>query len=86
MEGNSLRTQQQLTKIGFSYVKTCFFSLQHNVRGTVSMANRGPNTNGSQFFISYSPQPHLDLKYTVFGKKFRCIARLHTEIPESLMA
>ncbi|XP_066966275.1 peptidyl-prolyl cis-trans isomerase-like 3 isoform X1 [Macrobrachium rosenbergii] len=68
MEGNSLRTQQQLTKIGFSYVKTCFFSLQHNVRGTVSMANRGPNTNGSQFFISYSPQPHLDLKYTVFGK------------------
>ena len=41
---------------------------QHNARGVVSMASSGPDTNGSQFFIIYSKQPHLDLKYTVLGK------------------
>ncbi|KAI8895049.1 cyclophilin-like domain-containing protein [Globomyces pollinis-pini] len=43
-------------------------SLRHHTRGMVSMANKGPDTNRSQFFITYGKQSHLDSKYTVFGK------------------
>lgn len=53
---------------GYRFEDECSKEARHDGPGVLSMANAGPGTNGSQFFVTLAPTPHLDGRHTVFGR------------------
>lgn len=67
-ETGKFDTKKSESIYGGVFEDECKPTLRFNTRGILGMANKGPSTNGSQFFVTYKASPHLDGKNTVFGK------------------
>lgn len=63
---------------GYSFGDELSPKRRHDGPGVLSMANAGPNTNGSQFFLTFGPTPHLDGRHTVFGRVTSGMDVLHS--------
>lgn len=70
---------------GYAFVDEFDSTLRHDSNGIISMANSGPNTNGSQFFITLDATPHLDDRHSVFGKVLEGLDILETVQQDDIM-